>query len=145
MSTTAQGVFELAIHLMDEQHRHTGAADFADTAPYKNRTLAILNVLLSECLPCSDTFAVPAAGGRPVCPEITGFDTPIPLDDGICRGVLPYGLAAHLLLDEHNGLAAYFSDRYRERLAALNHTLPRAFVPIEEVYGGIGFSGAARW
>ena len=96
MSTTAQQVFELAMSLMDELNESSGSADTADTKEYKNRTLAILNVLRVECWPASDTYAVEEPGKRPICPEITGFTTALPLDDGICQGVLPYGLAAEL-------------------------------------------------
>ena len=59
MATTAQRVFELAMNLMDEVNESTGKADTADTKEYKNRTLAILNILRIECYPASDTY--PAA------------------------------------------------------------------------------------
>ena len=145
MSTTAQQVFELAIYLMDEQNEGTGAADTVDTASYKNRTLAILTILQEECWPYSDTYGISQAGVRPICPMLAEFTSPLALDDAICRGVLPYGLAAHLLLDDNPGTASYFSQRYEERKAAVKSALPRVFGAIEDVYGGIGFSGTARW
>lgn len=139
MSTTAQQVFELAVHLMDEQNRRSGAADTADTAPYKRRTLAILNILQAECRLYSDPSAADRTGPMPVIGE---FDSALALDDGLCRGALPYGLAAHLLLEENPAAASFFLQRYEERRRAM---LPRSFEPIEDVYGGVGFSGCARW
>ena len=62
MATTAQQVFELAMSLMDELNESSGSADTADTKEYKNRTLAILNVLRVECDPTPGP-AFPAAGG----------------------------------------------------------------------------------
>lgn len=144
MSTTAQEVFETAMHLMDEVNESTGKADASDTKEYKNRTIPILNILRVECFPASDTYQA-EPGKRPVCPRIEGFESPIGLDDGICQGVLPYGLAAHLLLDENPGVAGYFSQRYEELLAAAGRGLPGGSEDITDLYGGIAFGQFARW
>lgn len=145
MSTNAQWIFEKAMHLMDEVNESTGAADNADTKEYKNRTLPILNILRNECFPASDTYVVTVPGKRPICPEITDFTTAIYLDDVICQGVLPYGLAAHLLLEENPEMASYFQQRYEEQLAQARVGIPAAAEDIESMYGGIGFGQFARW
>lgn len=145
MSTTAQWVFEKAMHLMDEVNESTGQADTNDTKEYKNRTLAILNILRIECFPASDTYKVTEPGKRPVCPEITGFDSEIGLDDGICQGVLPYGLAAHLLLDENPTVASYFQQRYDELLEEARRSLPNAAEDITDLYGGIEHGRYGWW
>lgn len=145
MSTTAQWVFDKAMHLMDEVNESTGQSDTADTREYKNRTIQILNILRVECFPASDTYRVTEPGKRPICPEITDFDTPIGLDDGICQGVLPYGLAAHLLLDENPDVAAFFVQRYQELLAQYRASLPTVAEDIEPVYGGIEYGYFSRW
>lgn len=145
MATTAQWVFEKAMHLMDEVNESTGAADTNDTKEYKNRTLPILNILRIECFPASDTYVVTTPGKRPVCPEIEDFSMEIGLDDGICQGVLPYGLAAHLLLDENPTVASYFQQRYEELLNQAKRGLPTEAGDIEDLYGGIGFGRFARW
>lgn len=144
MSTTAQEVFETAMHLMDEVNESTGKADASDTKEYKNRTIPILNILRVECFPASDTYQA-EPGKRPVCPRIEEFESPIGLDDGICQGVLPYGLAANLLLDENPGVAGYFSQRYEELLAAAGRGLPGRSEDITDLYGGIAFGQFARW
>ncbi len=145
MATTAQWIFEKAMHLMDEASEATGLADYAQTREYKNRTLPILNVLRVECFPYSDTYAITEPGKRPVCPEIPDFAAEIALDDGICQGVLPYGLAAHLLLDENPPLASYFQQRYEELLNALRRGVPAGSEEIVDLYGGIEYGEFARW
>ena len=143
--TTAQWIFEKAMYLMDEADESTGAADTAETALYKRRALPILNVLRSECFPYSDTWALTQPGRRPVCPEITGFEQAVGLDDGICQGVLPYGLAAHLLADENPALASYFQQRYEELLEEMKRGMPAVSEEIEDLYGGIEYGQFAGW
>jgi len=140
-----QTVFELAMHLMDEVNESTGKADTADTREYKNRSVAIVNILRVECYPYSDTYAVSQPGKRPVCPEIPDFTTPIALDDGICQGVLPYGLAARLLLGEDDEKAAFFQQCYEERLGQLARGFPCQAGEIEQLYGGIEYGQFGRW
>ncbi len=145
MATTAQWVFEKAMRLMDEGTESATSVDNADTQEYKNRTLSILNVLRVECFPASDTYKVTDLGKRPICPEILDFDNPIALDDGICQGVLPYGLAAHLLLDENPAAASFFQDKYMEALEQAKRSLPVASEDIVNVYGGIEYSRFGGW
>ena len=57
---------------------------------------------------------------------------------------MPYGLAAHLLIDENPTVAAFFQQRYEELLDKLGN-VPAEFEPIEDVYGGIGHSEGGRW
>lgn len=145
MSTNAQWIFEKAMHLMDEVNESTGAADSADTKEYKNRALPILNILRHECFSASDTYASTTPGKRPVCPEIIDFEADIYLDDVICQGVLPYGLAAHLLLDENQSSAAFFQQKYEEQLAAARFSRPSAECDIVDLYGGIEYGEFGRW
>lgn len=112
--TDARKVFDLAIHLMDEQYELTGETHTVDTKEYEYRTLSILNVLRHELFPYSDTFERGKDGKRYICPEITSFDQVIDLDDAIAQGCMPYGLAAHLLLGENDTMAAFFNQRYEE-------------------------------
>lgn len=117
--TTANWVFDRAIHLMDEQNETNGKTRTQDTKEYEYRTLSILNVLRNELYPYSDTYEVRTAGRRPVCVELTSMEQPIDLDDALCQSVLPYGLAAHLLLGENDTMASFFNQRYAEMLNEL--------------------------
>ncbi len=137
MATTAQWVFDKAIYLMDEQNESSGKTLTADTQEYHHRTLGILNVLRHELYPISTTFSWGEDGERPVCPEITSFEDEIGLDDAVAQGVMPYGLAAHLLLGENDAVANYFSQRYAELFAQMRRSLPAAFEDIPRAYGGL--------
>lgn len=135
--TNADWVFSRAIHLMDEQNETTGATLTSDTQEYRLRTLSILNVLRGELFPYSDTYGDVdvEAGRRPVCPMILNFDDPICLDDVICQTVMPYGLAAHLLLGENDTLASFFNQRYEEELANAIRTKRTDWESIKPYYG----------
>ena len=136
MATTAQDVFDAAMGLMDEVNETSGATDTADTREYKNRTLLILNVLRGELYPYSDTYEYGEDGKRPISAIIEDFDDGIVLDDYTCQSVMPYGLAAHLLLDENPSAAGFFNQRYEELKAQLARGLPQVSEDIEDVYGG---------
>lgn len=136
MSTTAQRVFDLAMGLIDEVNESTGATDTSDTKEYKQRTLFILNVLRGELYPLSDTYTKGDAGKRPVAAVIEEFTDEIDLDDVLCHAVMPYGLAAHLLLQENPDSANFFQQRYDELKFTAGNKLPASFEPIEDVYGG---------
>lgn len=133
--TTAQEVFTLAITLMDELNESNGNADTNDTKEYKLRTLSILNILRGELYPYSDTFAEAEPGKRPIADKIEDFSTPIGLDDYICQSVMPYGLAAHLLMQEDPTSANFYQQRYDELKAMLARGLPAESEDIEDVYG----------
>lgn len=112
--TDANWVFDRAIHLMDEQNEMNGETRTVDTEEYRYRTLSILNVLRHELYPLSDTFETGSDGKRAIVPLLTDFEQPIDLDDAIAQGVMPYGLAAHLLLGENDSMASFFNQRYED-------------------------------
>lgn len=141
MSTTAQWVFEKTVFLMDEACPGTGIADWADTEEYKNRTLALLNVLRVECEQICAGRRVNGSGEITLTPEIADFDTPLPLDDAVCQGVLPYGLAAQLLLDENPAAASYFRQCYEQLLERARRTMPAVQESITDCYGGVTWQG----
>lgn len=137
MATTPQDVFEIAMSIMDELS-DSGEADTADTAEYKNRTLSILNVLAGELYPYSDTFEYVEDGVRPIVPVVDEFTDSIGLDDYCCRSILPYGLVAHLLLDENPTSASYCQQRYDELKATLSRGMPQISEDIYDAYGPNG-------
>ncbi len=139
--TTVQQVFDIAIHMMDEQSESSGSTATADTREYSLRTLSILNGVLPSLYPFSDTCLYPDAG-RPACPTLTqsshsspDFTQIIPLDDTLALGVLPYALASHLLAGENEELSAWFMNRYNQAFVDLRNKVPAAFEPIPTPYG----------
>lgn len=144
MATTAQQVFETAMGLMD-QLGADGAADSPDTREYRDRTLLILNALRGELYPYSDTYDAGERRGRPIAAVIRSMDDQIELDDHICQTVLPYGLAAHLLMEENPGAAAFFQQRYEELRSRLAVGVPAESEDVLDLYGGIEYGGFGRW
>ena len=112
--TNANDIFDTAIYLMDEQNETNGDTRTQDTAEYRTRTLDILNTLRGEVFPYSDTYVANEDGTRAICPKIESFEQALDLDDFIAQSVLPYGLAAHLLLGENDTMASFFNQRYAE-------------------------------
>ena len=139
---TGMDVFQRAITMMDELN-DDGEYNYEDTTEYLNRTLAILNVLQGELYFYSDTYPKWqewGIGRRPVLMPIPDLETAIDLDDYCAGTVMPYGLAAHLLLDENPSTAGYFQSRYEELLRGLMTGKGKQNVSedIEDIYGPKG-------
>ena len=138
---TVQEIFDIAIHLMDEQNETTGAAETVDTNEYKYRTISILNSVIPALYPFSGNYSTNKPG-RPIPSMLFAddyknpdFEQSIGLDDAICYAVLPYYLAAQLLSGENEALAAWFMNRYREAFADLRNRLPSDFERISVPFG----------
>lgn len=134
--TDGQWVFEHAIALMDSGDEVTGEMDVGSTRAYKHRALGILNLLGQECA----GYSLGGAEWEP----LVEFETALPLEDGLCQGVLPYGLAAHLLLEEDPAAANFFQQRYEELLERWR----RRQVELEELevpHGGVELGEDGRW
>ena len=145
-STTAQRVFDIAMGLIDEVNESSGETDTSDTREYKVRTLLILNALRGELFPYSDTYEQAEEGKRPIVDVIQNFTDFIQLDDYICQTVLPYGLAAQLLLDENPSAAEFFQQRYEELRDKLVAGFPRSSESITDVYGvSAEYNYFSRW
>lgn len=145
MATTAQQVFDIAMSLMDEVNENSGATDTADTKEYKQRTLLILTALRGELFPYSDTYRLSADGKRPVAAPITSFTDAIDLDDFLCQSIMPYGLAAQLLLNEDAASASFHQQRYEELLLRYGRGVPQMSEAIVDVYGGIEHGEYSVW
>lgn len=132
-TTTAQDIFDKAIMLMDAQSE-TGLTDWSDTEEYQYRAIQILNILRGECYQYSDTYTAETGGTRPICTVITALTDVIDIDDLIAQTVMPYGLAAHLSLEDSPTAAAFFQQRYEELLRRMGGSIPAAWDTIEDVY-----------
>ena len=135
--TTGKTVFDIAMAFMDEVNGQ-GETRSNDTTEYWNRTLLILNALAGELYPYSDSYTTEDGEGRPIVAYIRDMERPIDLDDYICRSVMPYGLAAHLLLDENPSAASFFQQRYEELKNGLRSGIPESSGNIVDVYGDCG-------
>jgi hypothetical protein len=117
LTVIAQDVFTTAMTLMDEASEDGTFAGFSDE--YKNKSWILLTMLQSELL---EPNVIPQA--------VTGSANAMQLDDKTCLTVLPYGLAAHLLLTEDPDRASFYNARYDE----LKLKIPSSIVAIQSVY-----------
>lgn len=143
-TTTAKYIFDQSIKLMDEQS-DSGDSVWSDTVEYQHRAVAILNTLIGECYPYSDTYTVNTPGKRPIPKMAESLTDVVYLDDSLCKTVLPYGLAAELMKNDDPALGNYFLQRYQELLARHSRTIPAAWDTIEDVYGCIDPVSFGRW
>lgn len=149
MSVTVQQVFDTAIRLMDAQNESTGSTDTADTKEYRLRTPSLLNSILDRAYSASDNYPAALDGKRPICPKVTAMEDEIQLDEYLCTGILPYGLAGLLLTEENPTLANFFWQTFLEQLEAAKRALPAGEDSIEDVYGiladNLEYGRFGRW
>jgi len=159
--TRCRDVFDLAIALMDEVDLDTVATRTEYTKEYRARTPFIIETLLRELYFASDTFNNPRqpAGHRPIPPYIipsgvtldqnnleSYMNKVIELDDFVARTILPYGLAAHLLIQEDVQTASFFQQRYEELLRWYRNSIPQDWESVWSVYGMMNEHGQySRW
>ena len=139
--TTVNDVFFLTMSLIDELSDRTGLADSSETRDYRQRTPGIVTILIGELYHYSDTREIKEPGKRPLCPPVSSLEDELGLDDFLCRSVLPYGLAARLLLDENPPAAAFYEREYTEMLLKYGFRVPAQFDPIPNIYGSVNAPG----
>lgn len=140
--TTVQQIFDMAIHLMDEQNESNGATGTVDTNEYKFRTISILNSVIPRLYIYSSNYEDRGEGRNAPQPLLAenyaspDFTQEIPLDDVLSLTLLPYYLAAQLLSAENEALAAWFMNLFREHFADLRNKCLAEFEQIISPYGG---------
>lgn len=139
---TATTIFDAAIKIMDEQS-DTGESIWSDTEEYRHRAIAILNILAGECYPFSAGTKL-KPGQRAVPAYIESLEDDVDLDDILCLTVLPYGLAAHLAIDDNPRTASYCQQRYEDLLNNKFRNVPASWEVGEDIYG-IQHTEYGRW
>lgn len=137
-------VFDISMALMDELNS-VGDSETSDTTEYQNRTPAIMNILIGECYPYSEDYVAGSRRSGWIPVESTD-DYITGIDDTLCRSVMPYGLAASLLIDENPTAANYFQQRYEALLNRFGREVPASgWETVEDVYGGIECGEFGIW
>lgn len=119
---TAKQVYDMALVLIDEV-TEVGAVTPDTPKYYESRARSILTQLQTELLPASQIPEV-----------ITDLSQNLLVSDRLALSVLPYGLAAHLLITEDINTASYFNARYDE----MKRKTVTSIEPIEDVYNVLG-------
>ena len=92
---------------MDER-KNDGNVDVNSTKDYLARTPGILTILQTEII-----MELKRVGAKvSSLDEVKNMTTDIDIEDDICFGIIPYGLAARLLAQEDTTLSNYFSSLY---------------------------------
>ena len=136
-------VFDAAMSIMDELS-DSGKPQTTDTDEYKSRTVSIINTLIAELYPFSETKKAgkTASGWRPV----EEFDDTISeIDNTLALGAMPYGLASALLTDENPEASDRFKRRYNEIVTMHKANAQCSMGAVEDVYGGIEYSEFGSW
>ena len=136
-------VFDAAMSIMDELS-DSGKPQTTDTDEYKYRTVSIINTMIAELYPFSETKKAgkPASGWTPV-DEFD--DTIVEIDNTLALGAMPYGLASALLTDENPEASDRFKRRYNEIVAQHKANAQCNMGTVENVYGGIEYGEFGSW
>lgn len=86
-----------------------------DLSDLRARAVGLLNVLMGEMHPLEERLV---GKTRPYA-RIYGLEETVDLCEGICRGVLPYRLAALLIAEEDGELSGILLRHAKEAAAAL--------------------------
>lgn len=132
----AQTIYDITMALMDEM-LDSGAVDVNSTKDYLARTPGILTILQTEVIIQQKNLGANVE----TLDAITKMTDEVDLDDDICMGVLPYGLAARLLGQEDASLSNYFSSLYNQKLYEGAKTSDSKYIAKqidrEDVYGSL--------
>lgn len=101
MAVTGQKVFELSLALIDEVTT-TGMIDRSDLS-LKTKAIQFLTILQAEMMPKADSSVI-----------VKDLNDELLLNERECLLVLPYGLAAHLVVKDDPAPASFFQQRYEE-------------------------------
>lgn len=130
-------VFNASMALMDELDS-SGQAQTRDTKEYEHRTPGIVNMMIAELNLLG--------GNRDNWVPTESLEDFVAVDNTYALGVMIYGLAANLLVDENPTAASFYQSRYEElrTLYLSRHAAERE--DIEDVYGiGAAYNDAGRW
>lgn len=115
---TCKEIYDITMALMDEMIDNQTIEqepnpDYPSTKDYQARTPGILTILQTQVVMYFKSRGIDID----TLPRLITMDDNVDLEDDICMGVLPYGLAARLLGQEDTAMSSYFSQLYNNGLA----------------------------
>ncbi|MGI6462026.1 MAG: hypothetical protein ACOX04_00120 [Candidatus Scatomorpha sp.] len=118
-------VFDAALVLMDEGE----GGSIAPEPDFSSRSLKLMNILRAEILSL--------LGDRTSYTPIESMESELEgLSSGFALGALPYGIAAHLLIDEQSAMSAFYHERYTELIFAFSKCAKSQSEDIKNLYRG---------
>lgn len=107
---TVRKVYQAALALMGDNER--------EAADYEPQVVPLVNMMLIELFDANNSVREQAGLERLTeIPQAQELNDDVAYDLRIAGGVLPYGLAAKLSLEDSPGKASYFNGEYMERRA----------------------------
>lgn len=107
-----QDIYDITMALIDDM-KNDGNVDYTSTKDYTARTPGILTILQTEVI-----IELKKKGANvSSLDKIVKMSDEVDLEDNICMGVLPYGLASRLLAQEDVSLSNDFSSLYFNNLS----------------------------
>lgn len=134
---TGQAVFDLAIHLMDEQNESTGSTNTSDTKEYRLRAVSALNSTLpTVCAMTACEFTL-----------VSALEDTLPVPDPVAAGVCGYLLAAYFArTDGDEEKALRWETLANGNLSVIASRLSNCEMEdIGSLYGGIEHGEFSRW
>lgn len=118
---TVRQVYNIALALMAES-----ASDAGD---YEEQVIPLVNLMLPELWEINNSIRLAKGEERlEAFAQVSALADVIPYEDIVLAGVLPYGLAAKLALDDDASKASYFNGEYAEKKRLYSKAL---WVPVE--------------
>ena len=129
----ANEIYTSALAIMNERD--------ADNS-YKDRCAPLINALMSQCYQYTEDYR---SGSRSGWTPIAGLDDDIiGFDQTVVLGVMPYGLAAALYIDEDPVRANSWQQQYEEGLLNARR-VPHEIGQITDVYGCFSAEKFGAW
>ena len=129
----ANEIYTSALAIMNERD--------ADNS-YEDRCVPLINALMSQCYQYTEDYR---SGSRSGWTPIDGLDDDIVgFDQTVVLGVMPYGLAAALYIDEDPVRANSWQQQYEEGLLNARR-VPHEIGQITDVYGCFSAEKFGAW
>jgi hypothetical protein len=144
MATSGENVFDMAMFLIDEQDPKTGDTGRAENSEYRARTPGLLNLLMQEvCALDAEWLEGRERGAAPGM--VVGLADSLDVSDRVARGLLPYGLAGLLVLEENQASAQYFLGKFNTLKEELKRPAFAAAERVRDVHGGVEHGRFGNW
>lgn len=108
---TIRDIYRLSLGLLAENE--------LDATDYEAQVVPLINIMTVELLELNRAICL-YKGKEPLVSapyyvDLTNLDVEMPYESEITAGVMPYGLAAKLALDDEMAKASYFNNEYVEK------------------------------
>lgn len=132
---TALEIFNMTMDLIDER-LETGVINDADTVAYKVKAPSILTIGQYELGRIADKYGtITYDTEKPFI--VSDMAQDLTIDDSSVAQLLPYFLAAHLMIEEKDDIANFYNERYEQLKQEFKKSPPATEEDITDVYAEV--------